>query len=64
MPSVKRLSSQGRSLWRRRSQRAEEFGLGVDVGWLGRVKIEHQHRRGDSENAVAQRRDAADLAAG
>ena len=42
----------------------EEFGLRVDVGWLGRVKVEHQNGRRDGEKAVAQRRDAADLAAG
>ena len=45
-------------------ERMEEFGLGVDVGWLGRVKVEHQNGRRDGEKAVAERRDAADLAAG
>ena len=50
--------------WRRGRERMEEFGLRVDVGWLGGVKVEHQNGRRDGEKAVAQRRDAADLAAG
>ena len=49
---------------RRGREGAEQFSLGVDVGWLGRAKVEHQHRRGKGENAVAQRLDAADVAAG
>ena len=42
----------------------EKFGLRVDIGWLGRVKVEHQNGRRDGENAVAERRDAADLFTG
>jgi hypothetical protein len=49
---------------RRAHQRMEEFGLRVDFGWLGRVKVEHQNGRRDGEEAVAERRYAADLAAG
>ena len=36
----------------------------MDVGWLGRVKVEHQNGRRDGEQAVAERGDAAHLAAG
>ena len=46
------------------SEGAEEFSLRVDIGWLGRVKVEHQNCRRDGENAVAERRDAADLFTG
>ena len=42
----------------------EEIGLGVNIGWLGRVEVEHQNGRRDGEEAIAERRDAADLAAG
>jgi hypothetical protein len=42
----------------------EEFGLGVNVRWLRRVKVEHQNGRRDGEETVAERRYAADLAAG
>ena len=54
----------GQEPWRRCRQRVEEFGLGVDVGWFGRVKIEHQDGRRDGEKTVAQRRDTTDFAAG
>jgi len=37
----------------------EEFGLGVDVRWLRRVKVEHQNGRRNGEEAIAERRDAA-----
>jgi hypothetical protein len=36
----------------------------VDIGWLGCVKVEHQNRRRNGENAVAERRDTADLFTG
>jgi hypothetical protein len=36
----------------------------VDVGRFGCVKVEHQNRRGNGENAIAERRDTADLFAG
>jgi hypothetical protein len=39
-------------------------GLGVDIGGLGRVKVQHENGRRDGEKAVAERRDAAHLAAG
>ena len=42
----------------------QQFGLRVDVGWLGRVKVEHENSRRDGEEAVAERRDAAHFAAG
>ena len=42
----------------------EEFSFGVDVGWLGCVKVEHQNRRRDGEKAIAKRRDTADLVTG
>ena len=45
-------------------KRAQEFGFGVDIGRFGCVKVEHQNRRGNGENAIAERRDTADLFAG
>ena len=48
---------------RRGEERAEQFGLRVDIGWLRRAKVEDQHRRGKGEDAVAQRFDPADVAA-
>jgi hypothetical protein len=63
MPSVRLLRSHGRSLGGG-SEGAEQFGLRVDIGWLGCVKVEHQNRRRNSENAIAERRDSADLLAG
>jgi hypothetical protein len=48
---------------RRGRQGAEQFSLRVDIGWLGRAKVEHQHRGREGENAVAQRLDSADVAA-
>ena len=48
---------------RRGRQTAEQFRLRVDIGGLGRAEIEHQHSRRESENAVAQRLDPADVAA-
>jgi hypothetical protein len=49
---------------RRGCQRTKEFGLGVDVGGFGRVKVEHQNGRRNGEKAIAERRNAAHLAAG
>ena len=49
---------------RRGEQGAQQFRLRVDVGRLGRAEIEHQHRRREGEDAVAQRLDPADVAAG
>ena len=48
---------------RRGEKGAEQFSLRVDIGRLGRAEIEHQHRRRKGENAVAERLDAADVAA-
>ena len=45
-------------------ERAEQLRLGMDVGGVGRAKVEHQHRRGKGEYSVAQRFDSADVAAG
>jgi hypothetical protein len=36
----------------------------MDIGWLGGVKVEHQNRRRNGENAIAERRDPADLFTG
>jgi hypothetical protein len=36
----------------------------VDIGCFGRMKVQHQNRRRDGENAVAERRDTADLFTG
>ena len=33
----------------------------MDVGWFGCVKVEHQNCRRNGENAIAERRDAANL---
>ncbi len=49
---------------RRRNQRAEQLSLRVDIGRLRGAEIEHQHRGGESKNAVTQRFNAADIAAG
>src|ERR1700677_5301897 len=49
---------------RRGRKRVEEFSLRVDIGCFGRVKVEHQNRRRNGENAIAERRDTADLFTG
>ena len=49
---------------RRGGERADERSLRADVGGVGRMEVEHQHSRREGENAVAQPRDPARLAAG
>ena len=64
MPSVKRLSSQGRSLGAELTSARRSSASEWISAWLGRVEVEHQNGRRDGEEAIAERRDAADLAAG
>jgi hypothetical protein len=42
----------------------KKVGLGVDIRWLGRVKVEDKNGRGDGKKAIAERRNAAHLTAG